>query len=158
MPMDADDVVFYAEEELPSARPHHRSRYHEFAALLRQNLGLWAAYPGALTSPASRAHAINNDDFGSLPCSQFEAQVRENVLYVRYWPDELREQPSWRHFSPIPPPDHSTADWARLLFDRVGPERADVVFRVLSRVLHPDNAIGDVALQQELSDARKRLR
>jgi hypothetical protein len=49
-------------------------------------------------------------------------------------------------------------DWAKALFARVGPERADAVFKALTRVLHPDNQdSGDGRLQQELNDAYSEL-
>ena len=49
-------------------------------------------------------------------------------------------------------------DWAKALFARVGPERADAVFKALTRVLHPDNvATGDTELQRELNDARAEM-
>ena len=45
-------------------------------------------------------------------------------------------------------------DWARILFQRVGPTRTGPVFRSLSKVLHPDNAAtGDAQLQRELNAA-----
>jgi hypothetical protein len=48
--------------------------------------------------------------------------------------------------------------WAKAVFARVGPERADAVFKALTRVLHPDNvATGDAALQRELNDARAEM-
>jgi hypothetical protein len=53
----------------------------------------------------------------------------------------------------------SGSSWARLLFERVGPGRADAVHRALSRVVHPDNpATGDLQIQQELNDARELVR
>ena len=46
-------------------------------------------------------------------------------------------------------------DWAKALFTRVGPKRADAVFKALTRILHPDNAdTGDTDLQRQLNDAR----
>ncbi len=47
-------------------------------------------------------------------------------------------------------------DWADGLFAAVGPDRVDLVFRALSRTLHPDAAAGDTALMQELNGARER--
>lgn len=47
--------------------------------------------------------------------------------------------------------------WADELFTAVGPSRAEVVYRALSRVLHPD-AGGDTALMQQLNAARQRCR
>jgi hypothetical protein len=52
-----------------------------------------------------------------------------------------------------------SGNWAEVLFNRVGPDRADAVFRSLTRILHPDNpATGDGILQQELNKARDRYR
>lgn len=48
-----------------------------------------------------------------------------------------------------------SSSWAESLLGAVGPERADAVFRALSRVLHPD-AGGDTALMQQLNAARTR--
>ena len=46
-------------------------------------------------------------------------------------------------------------DWAKALFARVGPDRAEPVFKALTRILHPDNAdTGDTELQRQLNDAR----
>jgi hypothetical protein len=50
------------------------------------------------------------------------------------------------------------ADWARLLFRRVGHMRSEPVFRALSKVLHPDVVGGDTALMRELNDARAELK
>ena len=49
------------------------------------------------------------------------------------------------------------ADWARMLFRRVGPARAGPVFRSLSRILHPDVATGDTQLQRELNLAHAEI-
>ena len=51
-----------------------------------------------------------------------------------------------------------TAGWARTLFRRVGPARAEPVFRSLTRILHPDNPTTvDTQLQRELNAARAEL-
>jgi hypothetical protein len=49
------------------------------------------------------------------------------------------------------------AGWARALFRRVGPTRAGLVFRALSRILHPDTDTGDTQLQRELNAAHAEL-
>ncbi len=49
------------------------------------------------------------------------------------------------------------ADWARMLFRRVGPSRVGPVFRSLSRILHPDVATGDTELQRELNLAHAEI-
>jgi hypothetical protein len=49
-----------------------------------------------------------------------------------------------------------TAQWARILFRRVGPNRREPVFRALTRILHPDVG-GDHRLMQELNVAREEL-
>ncbi len=49
------------------------------------------------------------------------------------------------------------SDWARMLFRRVGPNRAGPIFRSLSRILHPDVAGGDAQLQRELNLAHAEL-
>ncbi len=52
----------------------------------------------------------------------------------------------------------SDADWARVLFRRVGGMRSERVFRALCKVLHPDNiATGDTELMKELLAARAEL-
>jgi len=48
--------------------------------------------------------------------------------------------------------DADAGAWARLLFARVGPQRADAVYRALSKCLHPDVG-GDTELQRELNAA-----
>jgi hypothetical protein len=50
------------------------------------------------------------------------------------------------------------ADWARLLFRRVGHMRSEPVFRALAHILHPDLASGDTALMRELLTARDELK
>jgi hypothetical protein len=49
-----------------------------------------------------------------------------------------------------------TAQWAKLLFRRIGPNHRDPVFRALTKVLHPDVG-GDHSLMQELNQAREQL-
>jgi len=46
--------------------------------------------------------------------------------------------------------------WAELLLEAVGPQRADTVFRALTRILHPD-AGGDLVLMKQLNAARDRV-
>lgn len=48
--------------------------------------------------------------------------------------------------------------WADAMFEAVGPDRMDAVYKALSRTLHPDLAGGDTALMQELNTARQRRR
>jgi len=48
------------------------------------------------------------------------------------------------------------AGWADALFAAVGTDRVDLVFRALSKTLHPDAAAGDTVLMQELNAARER--
>ena len=58
-----------------------------------------------------------------------------------------------------PKPGVSQANWADALFNRVGPDRVDPIFRALTRILHPDNpATGDEVIQQELNKARDKFR
>lgn len=49
-------------------------------------------------------------------------------------------------------------DWAGRLLDAVGPDRAEAVFRALTRVLHPDTGSGDTVLMQQLNTARDQRR
>ena len=53
-----------------------------------------------------------------------------------------------------PNPSHATdpAGWARSVFQRVGPHRAPLAYRLLSRLCHPDHG-GDHQLQVELNQA-----
>jgi hypothetical protein len=48
------------------------------------------------------------------------------------------------------------ADPFAALFELVGPERHEPVFKALTKILHPD-AGGDGRLQQQLNDARDQL-
>lgn len=58
-----------------------------------------------------------------------------------------------------PPAGRGSGDWAQVLFGRIGEDRIDVVFRVLSKVFHPDNPLtGDTVLQRELNEAREKFR
>jgi hypothetical protein len=56
-----------------------------------------------------------------------------------------------------PPPQrqHTTdpAGWARAVFARVGPNRAPVAYRLLSKLCHPDTPTGDHRIMQELNEA-----
>jgi hypothetical protein len=61
---------------------------------------------------------------------------------------------------PDPPPrrNGNSPSWAQALFSNVGPDRADQVYRALTRILHPDNPrTGDTILQRELNTARAQL-
>ena len=51
---------------------------------------------------------------------------------------------------------NNAGDWADALFEAVGPERADVIRRALTRILHPDVMSGSEQLQRELNDAHSR--
>jgi hypothetical protein len=57
----------------------------------------------------------------------------------------------------LDPPNHyhgnDPAAWARAVFQRVGPHRAPVACRLLSRLCHPDTRSGDHQLMQELNQA-----
>ncbi len=55
-----------------------------------------------------------------------------------------------------PPPQEPSPSWADALFQAVGPERANAVYRALSRVLHPDTEHGDHELMVQLTDARQK--
>lgn len=156
-----DIPTFIADEDLKDD-PHPRARYLNFAMALRRNPGLWAEYPGKVKSAASTAARLNSDSWGSLPCTDFEAKVSEGKCYVRFHPQELREgyQRRARREEQIPPPpvpQRSTDTWATLLFERLGPERADMTYRLLSKLLHPDMPLGDKTLMQELNAARNSL-
>ena len=61
------------------------------------------------------------------------------------------------HVEPPQPPGNGAATdgWADQLFRRVGPGRSDLVYRMLSRALHPDVG-GNTQLMQELNQARER--
>jgi hypothetical protein len=54
--------------------------------------------------------------------------------------------------APEPPKSVATAAWVSALFDAVGPDRAQPVYKALVRVLHPDNpTTGDTGLAQALT-------
>jgi hypothetical protein len=55
-----------------------------------------------------------------------------------------------------PPRSSPSNDWAHSLFRAVGPDRAEAVYKALSRVLHPDTPTGDHQLMQQLNEARRR--
>ncbi|MGL5910108.1 MAG: hypothetical protein ACRCZP_08905 [Phycicoccus sp.] len=56
-----------------------------------------------------------------------------------------------------PPSAAAPVNWAAELFAAVGPQRADTVYRALSRILHPDTG-GDTRLMQQLNAARPEQR
>jgi hypothetical protein len=106
------------------------------------------------------------------------ATIKQTVPgYGRSWDAQRRVwfvEPDWIHVltselrrrghtvtGPEEPPRHSESesetDWAKMLFRRVGPTRADPCFRALARILHPDVATGDTTLMRELLDARDQL-
>jgi hypothetical protein len=58
--------------------------------------------------------------------------------------------------SSAPITNGDTAHWARTLFQRVGPGRAPIAYKLLSRLCHPD-AGGDHQLQLELNAAYAEL-
>lgn len=61
--------------------------------------------------------------------------------------------------APEAPKSTESANWAEVLFRRVGVDRQDAIFRALTKVLHPDNPLtGDTVLQRELNSAREELR
>src|SRR5271165_5519105 len=47
--------------------------------------------------------------------------------------------------------NNTKTTWAKDLLIAVGPERADLVHRALTRILHPDNPDGDLALMRDLN-------
>lgn len=51
------------------------------------------------------------------------------------------------------PHGNDPAGWARAVFRRVGPARAPLAYRLLSRVCHPDTPTGDHELMAELNSA-----
>ncbi|MGV9867815.1 hypothetical protein [Rhodococcus koreensis] len=54
-----------------------------------------------------------------------------------------------------PPPERTVrqANWAKQLFDAVGPAKAQETFRAMSKVLHPDHNHGDDRRWRELKVA-----
>jgi hypothetical protein len=54
---------------------------------------------------------------------------------------------------PRPRATTESAQWARLLFNRVGPSRTAAVYRAQSKCLPPDTPTGDTTQQRELNDA-----
>ena len=75
------------------------------------------------------------------------------VTVVGYTPGGRKRQPPP---PPPPPPKPKPSQWALVLFERVGPDRVDSVYRALSRALHPDVG-GDTQLMQELNAARQEV-
>jgi hypothetical protein len=55
-----------------------------------------------------------------------------------------------------PPDEPPHSHWARAVFARVGPTRAPLAYKLLSRVCHPDHG-GDHQLQLELNAAYAEL-
>lgn len=61
-----------------------------------------------------------------------------------------RQQRQQRRERSEPPP---SPDWAASLFTAVGPDRVHLIYRAMSKVLHPDVENGDHRLMQELNCA-----
>jgi hypothetical protein len=51
-----------------------------------------------------------------------------------------------------------TSAWAQNLFTAVGSDRGEQVFRVLTRILHPDSPTGDEELMRQLLGARDKAK
>ena len=77
-------------DEIPARGNGKREKYAWFAEELRSNPHRWATFPESYETKShqaayGRANAIRSgklSDFG--PAGQFEAQVRNHVVYVRY--------------------------------------------------------------------------
>ncbi|WP_078290444.1 hypothetical protein [Mycobacterium sp. D16R24] len=80
-------------------------------------------------------------------------EIDRLVRQLRSYGCEVNDQTTI-HYDPPP----SAATWAVAVLDAVGSERQEAVFRVLSRVLHPDAPTGDTALMRELIDGRDEVR
>lgn len=89
----------------------------------------------------------------SLFIDEFVSAARRHghVFTGLYADQGERQQRRTGHPRSAPPP---AADWAETLLDAVGTERADAVFKALTRVLHPDTATGSTELMQQLNRAR----
>lgn len=77
-------------DELPALGKRQRGKYVWFAEELRSNPDRWAKFPESYeTKPRqaayTRAHLIRSGKLlGFGPAGQFEAEVRNQVVYVRY--------------------------------------------------------------------------
>jgi hypothetical protein len=75
-----------------------------------------------------------------------------SAVYFGHEVRDLRKEQE----APPPPPQEPSPSWADALFQAVGPERSNAVYRALSRVLHPDTEHGDHELMVQLTDARQK--
>ena len=76
--------------------------------------------------------------------------VTAEARHLGYRVDDRRTTSRERRRTTSPP----TVGWADALFQAVGPDLAEPVFRALTRVLHPDLETGDTRLMQELNAGR----
>lgn len=90
------------------------------------------------------------------PCARSWSRPRREWLVEAIYGRPLADAMRSAGATVVGVDDHPTrgdpADWARSVFRRVGPTRAPLAYRLLSRVCHPDHG-GDHDLQTELNRA-----
>lgn len=70
-------------EELPDQEPRrrYRGKYAEFADALRDNPGRWAKYP---SKTKTTVYQLRKSRLGSFPGDQFEFELRNGDIFLRY--------------------------------------------------------------------------
>lgn len=111
------------------------------------------------------------DAMRGVPTAHWEPSQRVWVVNFVYDIDlalalsEWGDQVEWRgcddplshtrYDAPEPQASPSGPSWAQVTLAAVGAERADAVFRALSKVLHPDTPTGSDELMRQLIEARE---
>ncbi|AEJ94280.1 hypothetical protein ALICE_16 [Mycobacterium phage Alice] len=93
MTMSLDlNFVDLPEKKMGGERNRSRIRLETLADALRAQRGKWAEWPWPSSSPYQTGNHINHGRYASLPSEEFQATVRNRVLYVRARTEEEMRQ------------------------------------------------------------------
>ncbi|AON96777.1 hypothetical protein BI081_gp026 [Mycobacterium phage Tonenili] len=93
MTMSLDlNFVDLPDKQVGGSRSGPRARLKALAEALRAQRGKWAEWPWANSSPYATGNHINHGRYASLPPEEFQATVRNRVLYVRARTEEEMRQ------------------------------------------------------------------
>jgi hypothetical protein len=70
-------------DDLPEQEPRkrYRGKYAEFSDTLRENPGRWAKYP---SQTKTTVYQLRKSRLGSFPGDEFEFELRNGDIYLRY--------------------------------------------------------------------------